>query len=73
MDLVRQQKTANTIVEQTVAELRSGSCHPFAIASALFNAAGALWRETLTSEPDRRKVVLHAAEVAITGRPQPLT
>lgn len=70
MNLIQQQQAANTMVEQVVAELRSGGCHPFAIASALFNAAGALWRETLVSEADRRKVVLHAAEVAITGRPQ---
>ena len=55
----------------TVETLRMAGCDDLAVASALFNIAGGLWREAFKDETERRAVIAHAAEIAITGQPQP--
>jgi hypothetical protein len=72
MDIVEQMLAAQTMIKQTVAELQSAGLHDATIASCLLTEAGALWRDTFPNEADRRKVITHGAEVAITGRSQPI-
>ena len=71
-DLPQKMLAGFDLIRLAVAELRAAGVHDTAIASVLFNEAGALWRGMGWAENDLRKVVEHAAEVAITGRPQPI-
>jgi hypothetical protein len=59
---------AQELVRQMVAELQDQGVPDVAIASVLFNAAGGIWRDAFPVEAERRKVVSHAAEVAISGK-----
>lgn len=71
MNLVEQMLAAQEMTNDLVAELRAAGLDRLTIASILFNAAGTEWRAVFANEADRRKVILHAAEVAITNKPQP--
>jgi hypothetical protein len=72
MGIVNDLKNAGTMIGATVAELRAGGVHPITVAAALMAEAGALYREAMPHEADRRAAIGHAAEVMITGRPQPI-
>lgn len=71
-NLPRKMLAGFELIRHAVAELRAAGVPDAAIASILFNEAGALWRGIGWPENDLRKVVQHAAEVAITGRAQPI-
>lgn len=70
-DDVKKMLGAGQALELLVAELRASGVDDLAIAAALMDRAGVIWRDQLPDERERRRVALHAAEVAITGLPQP--
>ncbi len=67
-DPVQDMIIAQTMIRQTITDLKSQGIEDLAIASVLFNAAGVIWRREFPDVTDRRKVVSHAAEIAITGK-----
>ena len=70
-DPTKDLRDSQLAIHKTVAALELAGCDRLAIAAALFNAAGSLWRKEFDDEAVRRKLVMHAAEVAITGKPNP--
>jgi hypothetical protein len=71
MDTLEQMQLATDAVKLLVAELQAADIGHTVVASVLMAAAGSLWRDALPDAADRRLVVTHAAEVAITGLAQP--
>ena len=62
---------AMAAISLTTNTLQLAGVHKLAIAAALFNQAGVLWRSVFPNEAELRPVVMHAAEITITGVPQP--
>lgn len=71
-DIVQDMQTGFALTRIVVAEMRALGMDDTAIASVLMNTAGGLYRDALPHEPDRRAVLMHMAEVCITGQPQPI-
>lgn len=69
--IVQDLNDANHAINLTVKSLQMIGIDTLSISTELFQAAGKLLREAFPDEASRRRVILHAAEVAITGRPQP--
>ena len=68
--LVADTRRAANQIDELCLGLLIADLHPWAIAAALNNLAGTVWRHTIPDEAERRKVIFHAAEVAITGKMQ---
>ena len=71
-DISDQIMLVQTVTKQMIAEMLERGIHPMIITAAVMPCLGFLWREMFQSEAERRKVVIHAAEVAITGKCQPI-